>query len=871
MKEVPKTYEAGKYEDEIYKLWEQSGFFSPDKINSKEKYCNVLPPPNANGELHLGHASGHTVMDIFGRYHRMKGEKTLLLPGKDHAGILTQVVYERKIKEERNITRHDLGREKFYKEVYDFCIDRSDYMRAQEKKIGISADWSREKFTLDPDVLQIALETFVKMNDDGMIHRGERIINWCPRCATALSDLEVIHKEIDGKLYYIKYPLKDSGKFITVATTRPETMLGDTAVAVNPGDLRYKNFIGKTAILPLMDKEIKIIADRKIDKEFGTGAVKITPAHDPLDWEIAQEHKLEVIQVINEEAKITAKGRIYENLTTLEARENILKDLEKLGLVEKIEDSKINISICERCKCVIEPLVSKQWFINVDAKKYSLKKESYKAIKAKKIKVYPENFDKILLSWFHHLHDWCISRQIWWGPQIPVWYCKNCGEEKYIASIEKPEKCPHCKNSELYQDPDTFDTWFTSGQWAYATLGFDQGKDYKEFYPTDMMIMGRDILPIWSARMIMMSLYRTGKIPFKNLYFTGLIKDKDGHKMSKSKGNGIDPLEMIDKYGADAMRLSLVMGTTPGQDSRLYEEKIESFRNFVTKLWNIYRYSTTSTDDFKLIEKISEKEIKSLADRWIINELDKTILAVTSFMENKEISLAQEALRKFTWGDLADWYLEIHKIEKNSAVLGYVLDKILKLWHPFTPFVTEKIFRDITGEKKMLMVEKWPVADGKMIDKKAEKDFRNIQGAITKIRTLRSNYRIDPAKIINAYCEKIENKEIIEKLARVKLLKNWGSKSPIGLLEPQNKKMIKIDRISLDVASLIDIRKETERMEKEIKNIESAILKLETLLKNGNFIQSAPKNIIDANKNRINEYKEKLQIQKELFNNLSEL
>lgn len=858
--EIQKIYEAGKNEDDIYKLWEQSGFFNPDKTDSKEKYCNILPPPNANGELHLGHASGYTVMDIFGRYHRMKGEKTLLLPGKDHAGILTQVVYERKIKEERNITRQDLGREKFYQEAYDFCIDRADYMRAQEKKIGISADWSREKFTLDPDVLQIALETFIKMNDDGMIYRGERIINWCPRCATALSDLEVIHKETDGKLYYIKYPIKNSGRFITIATTRPETMLGDTAVAVNPGDLRYKDFVGKTAILPLMNREITIIADKKIDKEFGTGAVKITPAHDPLDWEIAQEHKLEVIQVINEEAKITNKGGIYENQATLKARENILKDLEKLGLVEKIEDTKINISVCERCKCVIEPLISKQWFINVDAKKYSLKKESFRAIKNKKIKVYPENFDKTLLSWFQNLRDWCISRQIWWGPRIPVWYCKNCGEEKYVVSIEKPAHCPHCKSSKLYQDPDTFDTWFTSGQWAYSTLGYPKKRDYADFYPTDMMVMGRDILFFWSARMIMMSLYRTGKIPFKNLFFTGLIRDKDGHKMSKSKGNGINPLEMIEKYGADALRLSLVMGTTPGQDSRLYEEKIESYRNFVTKLWNIYRYSASSNDNFELLNSISSGEIKTLADKWIVNELNKTILVVTSFMENKEISLAQEVLRKFTWGDLADWYLEIHKIEKNSAVLGYVLDKILKLWHPFTPFVSEKIFNDFYGDNKILMVEKWPASDGKMIDKKAEKDFKNVQSIITKIRTLRSSYRIDPAKIIDAYCEKIENKEIIEKLARIRFV---GGKVAV--------KMIKIDKINLDIASLIDVKKEIERMEKEIKSMESAILKLETLLKNGNFIQNAPKNIIDENKDRTNEYNEKLKIQKELFDNLRKL
>jgi valyl-tRNA synthetase len=863
MQEIPKTYEAGKYEDEIYKLWEQSGFFQPDKINSKEKYCNVLPPPNANGELHLGHASGYTVMDIFGRYHRMKGEKTLLLPGKDHAGILTQVVYERKLKDERNITRQDLGRDKFYKEVYDFCLESSDYMRSQEKRIGISADWSREFFTLDPEVSEIVLETFVKMYEDGLIYRGERIINWCLRCATALSDLEVIHKETQGKLYYIKYPLKDSKKYITVATTRPETMLGDTAVAVNPGDLKYKDLVGKTVILPLMNRNIPIIADRRVEKEFGTGAVKITPAHDPLDWKIARDHKLEIIQVINEKAEITEKGGIYKGQDVLVARENILEDLEKLNFLEKTEDTKINISICERCKEIIEPLISKQWFINVDAKKYSLKKESLKAIKAGKINIYPENFKKILIQWFSNLEDWCISRQIWWGHRIPA-YSRNSKVKNKNENVKKEEKLyiglNPPKGNGWTQEEDTFDTWFSSGQWAYSTLGYPAGKDYREFYPTDMMVMGRDILFFWSARMIMMSLYRTGKVPFKNLYFTGLIRDKDGHKMSKSRGNGINPLEMIDRYGADALRLSVFSGTTPGQDLRIYKEKIESYRNFVTKLWNIYRYSANSTDNFKILRDISKNDMRSLADKWIINELNKTTLAVSSFIENKDISLAQEALRKFTWGDLADWYLEIHKIEKNNAVLGYVLDKVLKLWHPFMPFITEKIYQDLVSGNKLLMIEKWPEADGKIIDKKTEKDFRNFQNIITKIRNLRASYKINPSQIINAYGEKIENKEIIEKLARIKIIEGKSQD-----------KTIKIDKLSLDISGLIDIKKETERLKKEISSLENAIKKTETLLKNEKFINSAPEEIVNTNKVRIKEYRDKLKIQQKLLNNLKKL
>lgn len=862
MKEISKTYEANKYEDEIYKLWEESGFFNPDKIKSKKKYCNILPPPNANGELHLGHASGYTVMDIFGRYHRMKGEKVLLYPGKDHAGIQSQVVYEKKIKAERGISRYDLGREKFYKEIYDFCIDRSNYMRAQEKKIGISADWSREKFTLDPEVMHRALETFVKMEKDGMIYRGERIINWCPRCATALSDVEVLHKKTAGKLYYIKYPLKDSKKFITVATTRPETMLGDTAVAVNPKDKRYANLTGKIVILPLQNREIPIIFDRKIEMEFGTGAVKITPAHDPLDWQIGKEHKLPEIQVIDEKAEITKLGGKYAGQKIEEARENVVRDLTELGLIEKIEDNEINKSICERCKETIEPLISKQWFVNVDAKKYSLKKESQKAIRAGKIKIYPKSFEKIMQNWFLNLHDWCISRQIWWGPQIPVWYCEKCGEENYIVSIEKPKKCPKCKGEKLTQDPDTFDTWFSSSQWPYTTLGYPNKKDYKNFYSTEMMVTGRDLLFFWASKMIMLGLYQTGKTPFKNLFFTGLIRDKDGLKMSKSKGNGVDPLQMIEKYGADALRMSLITDTTPGLDTRLYEEKIEKYRNFVTKLWNIYRYSFSSGDNFKLIEKISGHDMKSLADQWIVSRANQAILDASKMLENKNIALAENILIKFTWDELADWYLEIHKLEKNDKVLGYVLEKILKLWHPFMPFVTEKIWQDTFSGKKIMMVEKWPASDKKLIDKKAEKEFQALQEIIGKIRNIRSSYRIAPSELINAFSQKLKNQEIIEKLGRVK----FGEKIKQGV--DVSKKNI---RIILDIAQLIDMEKEKKNFAKEIANLENLIAKNEALLKNKNFIASAPKEIVEINKSKLKEYREKLTAQKQLLDNLAKV
>lgn len=854
MKQISKTYEAVKYEDKIYKIWEKSGKFNPDNIKSSKKYCNILPPPNANGELHLGHASGYTVMDIFGRFERMNGKKVLLLPGKDHAGIQTQVVFEKKIKEENNLTRYDMGREKFYKACYDFCMGRSKYMRSQEKQIGISADWSREKFTLDPDGLKIALETFVKLYQDDLVYKGKRIINWCPRCATALSDVEVVHKKQEGKFYYIKYPIKDSKGSVTVATTRPETMLGDTAVAVNPKDERFKDLVGKFLILPLQNREIPIIYDRRIDMEFGTGAVKITPTHDPLDWKIGKDHKLKEIQVINEKAEITEAGGKYFGMTVSKAREKIISDLSKLGLLEKEEILENNISICERCKTTIEPLISNQWFIRVDDKNNSLKNKTLEAIKSGKVKIYPESFKKILIQWFNNMEDWCISRQIWWGPQFPVWYK---GEEVYVG-LEKP------KGKGWVQDENTFDTWFSSGQWPYTTLGYPKGKDYKKFYQTDMMIMGRDILFFWAARMLMLGVYRTGKVPFKNLFFTGLIRDKDGYKFSKSRGNGIEPLEMIKKFGADAFRLSLVMDIAPGQDTRIFDEKIENFRNFVTKLWNIYRYSSQVGKDFRLLEKIGKKDLKTLSDRWIVSELQKTIEDVSRFMESKNISLAQERLRRFTWDALADWYIETNKIEKNAKVLGFVLDKILKLWHPFVPFVTEKIWQDIYVGKRMLMMEKWPKVDKKLIDKKAEKEFEHLKDIISKIRNIRSSYHIDPAKIVEACLKKSNNCEIIGKLARLDISSDKNIEKGIKIIE---KNII----IILDIANLIDVEKEKSRFMKEITELENSIKRSEAILANKNFILNAPKEIVDSNKQKLAEFKEKIKVQSALLDELKRL
>lgn len=1033
--EIPKAYNAKDWEDKLYSAWEKSGFFNPDAIDSEERYSNVLPPPNANGELHLGHASGYTVMDIFGRYQRMNGKKTLLLPGKDHAGIQTQVVFEKKIQAEQGITRHDLGREKFYEQTYDFCIDRSDYMRSQEKHIGLSADWSREKFTLDPEVSRRATETFLEMYQHGMIYRGERIINWCPRCATALSDVEVIHKETEGKLYYIEYPIKDSDEKIMVATTRPETMLGDTAVAIHPSDERYRALVGKTVILPLTDREIPIIADHRIDLAFGTGAVKITPAHDPLDWEIGRTHSLPTLQVINTSAKITEIGGVFSGLPVSEARIKVLEALATAGRLIKEEAHAINLSICERCKTPIEPLISKQWFVDVDAKHYSLKQKSIEALKAGTISFHPENMKEQMIQWLENLHDWCISRQLWWGHRIPVWYCLACGKEKVSATVKSrwffvrhgetdwnkqeinagatdvplndtgrqqsklaaeklksenievifashlsrahetaqiigdaigvseiiiddrlqernfgdaegmpykevakrfpdlrtynnksannesyeetetrvwaaisehlekhshknvliashgatlrslfrkikniaPEAimeierfqhaaplsvdildpCERCGHHFFEQDQDTLDTWFSSGQWPYTTLGYPETPDAKTFYPTDMMIMGRDLLFFWATRMIMFGFYKTGLPPFKHLYFTGLVRDKDGLKMSKSKGNGVDVLEMIDQFGADAVRLSLTLGATPGLDFRLYEEKIQTFRNFTNKLWNMGRYTATQST-----EANGAPIAKSDADHWILGRMQEVTQEVTRLLDNYQLSLAGEKLRDFTWSEFADWYVEIHKIEKNDGVLRFVFDTLLKLWHPFTPYVTEALWQTLqTDAHTPLMIKRWPKTIVLEVNTDRAKRFELITSLVTSLRNARSSYRIEPVQkmtmSIRGESEKIirENEEVLKRLGRIEKILTIDT-----AIAPENSVFVQAGalQVFLHLDGILDLNKERERFEKEKSEKTKYIASLEGKLSNQNFVERAKPEVVEMERKKLQDSKKEL-------------
>ncbi|MFZ5365801.1 MAG: valine--tRNA ligase [Patescibacteria group bacterium] len=745
---MDKVYNPKTVEKRIYQMWEKSGAFSPKIKKGKKPFSIIMPPPNANAPLHIGHARFVAIQDLLIRFHRMLGEPSLWLPGADHAGILTQVVFEKKLSLEGK-TRFDLGREKFYQEIFKFSQENKQTMYSQMRALGASCDWKREKFTLDPEISKIVLETFIKMFNRGLISRSERIVNFCPRCQTALSDLEIEHKEEKTKLWFIRYVFKNEDKFLTVATTRPETMLGDTAVAVNPRDKRYKEVVGKTVVLPLMLREIPIVADEAVDPEFGTGAVKVTPAHDPIDFEIGQKHNLASIQVIGFDNKMTKRGGKYAGLPILEARKKIIQDLEVKGQLEKVEDYIHSVGHCERCKTIIEPQVSLQWFV----KTKPLAKEALSVVKSKKIKIIPQRFEKIYLLWMKDIRDWCISRQLWWGHQIPIWYCGGenlsplqklmnpelakphdlgCGE--IIASVEKPKTCPKCKNKNLIQDPDTLDAWFSSGQWPFTTLGFPDSPDYKYFYPTTVMETGYEILFFWVARMIMLGIFRTKKVPFETVFLHGLVRDAFGQKMSKSKGNVIDPLDVIKLYGTDALRMALLYGSTPGKDLALSEEKIESMRNFANKIWNASRFviGYTNVSQLKIIQMNNPNNIRIKNsdnlhsdkfvsdDKWILEELSKTTKSITEDIEKFRLGQAAEELYEFFWHKFCDRYIESTKARRDEAqpTLLQVLETSLKLLHPFMPFITEEVWQTARAKKeikkakffkeKLLITAKWP-------------------------------------------------------------------------------------------------------------------------------------------------------------------
>ncbi len=842
MPELPKIYKASSFEDNIYAKWEESDYFNPDKLPNRNKktFTISLPPPNVTGQLHLGHAAMLAYQDIMIRYHRLLGDKTLWLPGMDHAAIATQTVVEKKLNKEHK-TRYDLGRDGFLKEVNDFAENSKKIIRNQLKKMGSSLDWSRECFTLDDD-LSIAVKTvFKKMYDDGLIYRGNRVVNWCPHCQSTLADDEVEYVEKKAPFYYFKY-----GPVI-IGTARPETKFCDKVIIVHPKDERYKDLIGKEFEVDWIEGKVKakVIADITADMNMGSGAMTITPAHSLVDFELAQKYNLEVIQIIDKVGKLTSAAGPMAGLDVEKARIKVVEVLNKKGLVHEIDNNYIhNLSTCYRCNTPIEPLLSKQWFIDVNKKvptrNKSLKQLASEIVESGEINIIPARFNKTYFQWIDNLRDWCISRQIWYGHRIPVWYK---GDKTYVD--HKPPK-----EKGWIQDEDTLDTWFSSSLWTFSTLGWPkETDDLKAFHPTTVVETGYDILFFWVARMIIMSTYVLEEKPFASIYLHGLIRDKEGKKMSKSLSNGIDPIEMIEKYGADALRLSIIIGSTPGNDTRLYEEKIEGYRNFVNKLWNISRYILTSVKEIKEIE---EKDLKpdTMADYWILNELNRVIENTTNNLNEFKFSTAGEELYEFTWNKLANWYLEIAKIEsQKDQILTYILEKLLILWHPMCPYITEVIWEQFKSQE-LLMIKKWP--EPIKIKEKEIKEFNLIQGIISTIRNARAEHKANTKKTYSCTIatknQKLinENKEIIESLAKVKIT----PKSPGLKLH-----FAKAD-IILDINENPEVKKNKE---KSLTNLERYISIQEKKLSNKKFVKNAPKEIIFKEEEKLKQAKAELE------------
>ncbi len=864
IKELEKTYSPSDHEDAIYELWDKSGYFNPDNLElpaDAKSYTIVLPPPNITDKLHLGHASTIALEDALVRYHRLKQYRTLWVPGTDHAAIATQNVVEKKLWQEEKKSRHDLGREKFLEKVWEFLKTTQATILHQVRKLGSSLDWSRTAFTLDETRQKAVAKMFVDMHQAGAIYQGERIVNWCPRCKTTLADDEVDYKEQAAKVYTFKY---DKNFPLTIATTRPETKLGDTAVAVNPKDERYKQYIGQefSANFCGAELKIKIIADHNVEMEFGTGALGVTPAHSMVDWQMAEKNQLAIKKIINEDGLIYNTGTKFDGLPVLEARAQIVAELEAAGLLEKEEEIQNNLSVCYRCNTAIEPLPSKQWFVAVDKPLERLGNKSLKAAameQAEKnnIKFYPQRFTKKYLDWMENLHDWCISRQIWFGHRIPVWYKDK---EIYVGETAPTE-------AGWTQDPDTLDTWFSSAMWTFSTLGWPENfvngqkiNDLAKYHPTQVLETGYEILTLWVSRMIMMSLFALDEIPFFDVYLHGMVLDKNGKKMSKSKGNGIDPLDVIPQFGTDAVRLSLLYGTTPGNDLRLSEDKIESNRNFINKLWNISRYIiTTSEEKYFTVPTLSWPEAKTVADDWILKKLDETIKQVDVSLANYEFSAAVEALNDFTWNQLADWYLEIAKIEKNKEeILAFVLKTILKLWHPFIPFVTEVIWQSLnTG--KLLLVETWPTIYLSPYQSRfPQADLTLIQEVVSAIRNARAENKVEPAQKIQAIIYAPQQEKFLQDHQALIA----GLKTGIGeiTISAQGEKIAEAIFIPLNENEIYllgakDEEKEKERIAKEIANLKKVIAALEGKLSNQEFVAKAPATIVAQEQQKLANYR----------------
>ena len=871
---IPKVYDPQSFEKKWYQYWEENKLFHAEVDETKKPFSIVMPPPNVTGQLHMGHAMDNTLEDILIRFRRMQGYNTLWMPGTDHAGIATQAKVDAQLREQ-GVSRYDIGREKFLEHAWAWKEKYGNRIKYQIRTLGSSCDWDRERFTMDEGCSHAVREVFVQLYKKGLIYQGKRITNWCPHCNTALSDIEVEHQNEQGHLYHLKYQVEGEDRFVEIATTRPETMFGDTGVAVHPDDERYSDLVGKTLILPIVGRRIPLFADSYVDPQFGTGAVKVTPAHDPNDFDMGARHNLEQIVVINNDGTMAENTGKYAGLDRYECRKQLIEDLKQQGYLISIEEHEHAVGHCSRCSTTVEPLVSKQWFVKME----SLAKPAAEAVKSGKIKFVPERFSKIYCNWLDNIRDWCISRQLWWGHRIPAWYCDDCGAT--IVENEDVIVCPHCGSKHVHQDEDVLDTWFSSGLWPFETMGWpEQTAELKQFYPTSVLVTGYDIIFFWVARMVMMGLEFGKDIPFKHVFIHGLVRDSQGRKMSKSLGNGIDPVEVIEKYGADTLRFMLITGNTPGNDMRFYWERVESARNFANKLWNASRFMLMNLEGFDKTF-VPEASDYTLADKWILSRYAKTAISITENLEKFELGEAGRSLYDFIWNEFCDWYIELSKArlyDKENVrprkvaqyVLGYVLEHTLRLLHPFMPFITEEIWQHIPHEGKSIMVADWPTGEEAKLDDASEVEMTTIMETIKAIRNMRAEVNAAPSKktevILHLSDESLtdvfaKNSGYLETLASAKnvtILAKDGAK-------PENAMTAVVNgvEIYLPLAGLIDVEKETARLNKELATLDKEVSRLDKKLSNAGFIAKAPADIVEKEKEKLKGYEEKREAVKQ--------
>ena len=873
-KELAKTYDPKGIEDRLYQKWLDNKYFHAEVDRSKKPFTIVMPPPNVTGQLHMGHALDNTMQDILIRYKRMQGYEALWQPGTDHAAIATEVKVIAKLKEQ-GIEKEDIGREEFLKHAWAWKDEYGSRIINQLKKLGASADWDRERFTMDEGCSKAVEEVFMRLYKKGFIYKGSRIINWCPVCQTSISDAEVEHVDQEGHFWHINYPIVgEEGKFVEIATTRPETLLGDTAVAVNPEDERYKHLIGKMLKLPLTDREIPVIADAYVDKEFGTGCVKITPAHDPNDFEVGKRHNLPEINILKDDGTINEKGGKYAGMDRYEARKAMVAELDAQGLLVKVVPHTHSVGTHDRCHTTVEPMIKQQWFVKME----EMAKPAIEALKKGDLNFVPDRFDKTYLNWLENIHDWCISRQLWWGHRIPAYYCDDCGE--IVVAKEMPEKCPKCGCTHLTQDPDTLDTWFSSALWPFSTLGWpDKTPELEYFYPTDVLVTGYDIIFFWVIRMVFSALEQTGEVPFHHVLIHGLVRDSLGRKMSKSLGNGIDPLEIIDQYGADALRLTLMTGNAPGNDMRFYMERVEASRNFANKVWNASRFIMMNLEKAEVPETIDTKDLTG-ADKWILSKVNTLAKEVTDLLDKYELGIAVQKVYDFIWEEFCDWYIEMVKprlysetdTTKAAALwtLKTVLGNALKLLHPYMPFITEEIYCTLCPEEESIMISKWPEYTEEWNFQKEEQEVETIKEAVRAIRNVRTGMNVPPSKKAQVYVvsEDEEVRGIFENGRIFFATLGYASEVHVqadkaGIGEDAVSAVIHKAVIYMPFAELVDIEKEIERLKKEEERLTKELARVNGMLGNEKFVSRAPQTKIDEEKGKLKKYSEMMEQVKE--------